>query len=330
MYFDFLLTIALSQQLAPVHLYNNKKNGIIVDVEITKNIETAQLVLCDADFTKISNVAAITSGTHDITRRIPEIQELTRPALLQLCVDGKSVGTPIWIQPLLSREIPIVEEAIRPNGETKYTKIIDWENEAKEDGFETPIISGWRVYKSQDAIFETSKGEIHVRLRPDAAPNTAWNFMKLVNGGFYNNTVFHRIVPMTSKGQPFVIQGGDPTGTGSGGPGYWLPIENSNLPHDFGVLSMARASDPDSAGSQFFFCLSREGTARLDGQYCAFGTTISGGEVIESIAAVQLANPSLGTPQNPPLVNSIELVDASPISICVPSRVPREDALYNH
>ena len=117
---------------------------------------------------------------------------------------------------------------------------------------------------------------------------------------------------MTSKGHPFVIQGGDPTGTGSGGPGWWLPIENSSLQHEFGVISMARAADPDSAGSQFFICLSREGTARLDGQYCAFGETIEGDDVIRAISSTPLADPSSGKPIDPPKIKTIRLEVPTP------------------
>jgi peptidyl-prolyl cis-trans isomerase B (cyclophilin B) len=145
-------------------------------------------------------------------------------------------------------------------------------------------------------------------MRPDVAPNTVWNFRELASGGLYQNTTFHRIVPLSSKGHPFVIQGGDPTGTGMGGAGNWLPIENSSLKHEFGVISMARAGDPDSAGCQFFLCLSREGTARLDGQYCSFGETVNGKEVINLIAEVPLRDPSTGEPMNPPQIHSITLI----------------------
>ena len=108
--------------------------------------------------------------------------------------------------------------------------------------------------------------------------------------------------------QPFVIQAGDPTGTGDGGPGYWLPLEDSKLQHDFGVISMARSDDPDSNGSQIFIALSREGTARLDGQYCAFGYAVDGAEAIKAIAQVQLADPATGRPADPPLIRTAELV----------------------
>lgn len=119
-------------------------------------------------------------------------------------------------------------------------------------------------------------------------------------------------MPLTAAGQPFVIQAGDPTATGDGGPGYWLPIEDSHLPHDFGVISMARSDDPDSNGSQFFFALSRAGTARLDGQYCAFGYAVDGAATIKAIAEVELADVKAGKAVDPPLISSAELVPAPP------------------
>ena len=149
-------------------------------------------------------------------------------------------------------------------------------------------------------------------MRPDAAPNTAWNFISLCEGGFYRGIDFHRIVPMTRDGDPFVIQAGDPTASGSGGPGYWLPIEKSDLPHDFGVISMARDVDPDSAGSQIFICLSRAGTARLDGHYCGFGYAVDGAETIRAIAAVKLVDISAGRPADPPVILGTDLLSAPP------------------
>lgn len=174
------------------------------------------------------------------------------------------------------------------------------------------LLSGFRIYPEQDVIMHTSLGDIRLAMRPDQAPNTAWNFLELCAGGFYDGVVFHRVVPMTIAGDPFVIQAGDPTGSGNGGPGYWLPIEPSQLPHDFGVISMARDTPPDSAGSQFFICLSRAGTAALDGSYCAFGYAISGSETIQAIASVELADVSSGRPTDPPVIISATLIDSPP------------------
>ncbi len=304
----FTAILFATQPLTPTRTYNSAKNGLVLTVELPKGKDFANLVLLDYDGQQLSTPAPVTKGTHDMASRIPEIHTLDSAVQLHMLVDGKSVGEPLVIQPLESREVPIVEEVLGPGGKSTYTKIVGWKNEAEEDGVDGSFLSGWRVYVDKDVLISTSEGDVRVSLRPDVAPNTVWNFRELANGGLYHNTTFHRIVPLSSKGHPFVIQGGDPTGSGMGGPGYWLPIENSSLPHDFGVISMARASDPDSAGCQFFLCLSREGTARLDGQYCSFGETVSGNDVIRAIAAAPLADPATGEPVEPPIIHSIALI----------------------
>ena len=135
------------------------------------------------------------------------------------------------------------------------------------------------------AIIEINKfGTIEIELYKDVAPITVDNFIKLVNKGFYNGLTFHRII----KG--FMIQGGCPKGNGTGGPGYSIKGEflangvNNPLKHTRGVISMARAMDPDSAGSQFF--IMHKDAPHLDGQYAAFGKVVSGIEVVDAIASV--------------------------------------------
>ena len=135
------------------------------------------------------------------------------------------------------------------------------------------------------AIIEINKfGTIEVELYKDVAPITVDNFIKLVNKGFYNGLTFHRII----KG--FMIQGGCPKGNGTGGPGYSIKGEflangvDNPLKHTRGVISMARAMDPDSAGSQFF--IMHKDAPHLDGQYAAFGKVVSGIEVVDAIASV--------------------------------------------
>ena len=125
---------------------------------------------------------------------------------------------------------------------------------------------------------DTFKAELY----PEIAPNTVNNFLSLVNKGFYNGLIFHRVI----KG--FMIQGGDPEGTGAGGPGYSIKGEfkingfDNDLKHTEGVLSMARTMFPDSAGSQFF--VMHKNSPHLDGQYAAFGKVIEGMEVVNAIA----------------------------------------------
>ena len=128
-------------------------------------------------------------------------------------------------------------------------------------------------------------GIIKAELYPDIAPISVENFVKLAGSGFYNGLIFHRVIP------GFMIQGGDPEGTGMGGPGYTIKGEftangfPNNLKHTRGVLSMARAMDPDSAGSQFF--IMHEDSPHLDGQYAAFGKLIEGIEEVDKICGVK-------------------------------------------
>jgi len=125
-------------------------------------------------------------------------------------------------------------------------------------------------------------GVMKAELYPEIAPNTVNNFIKLASTGFYNGIIFHRVI------EGFMIQGGDPTGTGMGGPGYSIKGEFSangfknTLGHSRGVLSMARATRPDSAGSQFF--IMHDSAPYLDGQYAAFGKLIEGYDVLDAIA----------------------------------------------
>ena len=135
------------------------------------------------------------------------------------------------------------------------------------------------------AIIEVNQfGAIEVELNPSVAPITVENFVKLAKKGFYNGLTFHRVI----KG--FMIQGGCPKGNGTGGPGYCIKGEfsangiNNPLKHTRGVISMARAMDPDSAGSQFF--IMHKDAPHLDGQYAAFGQVTKGIEVVDAIASV--------------------------------------------
>lgn len=138
--------------------------------------------------------------------------------------------------------------------------------------------------KNPIVTFEMEDGSKMVaELYPEIAPNSVHNFLSLVSAGFYNGLIFHRCIP------GFMIQGGCPQGTGTGGPGYSIAGEFSgnrfqnDLKHDKGVLSMARAASPNSAGSQFFIMV--EKAPHLDGQYAAFGKIIEGIEVADAIVA---------------------------------------------
>lgn len=133
--------------------------------------------------------------------------------------------------------------------------------------------------------FTMENGDVmKAELYPDVAPNTVNNFISLVKKGFYDGLIFHRVIT------GFMIQGGDPEGSGMGGPGYSIKGEfnyngvENNLKHSRGVLSMARAQHPDSAGSQFF--IMHADAPHLDGQYAAFGKLVEGEDVLDSIASI--------------------------------------------
>lgn len=158
-------------------------------------------------------------------------------------------------------------------------------------------------------------GTIELELYPHIAPNTVNNFIELANKGFYDNLTFHRII------KDFMIQGGDPDGTGGGGPGYSIKGEftenkfKNDLKHEKGIISMARTNMPDSAGSQFF--IMTKTTPSLDGKYAAFGKVTSGLDVLEKAGSVEVANEK---PKKPVVIESIK-VDTKGIKYASPKKI---------
>jgi peptidyl-prolyl cis-trans isomerase B (cyclophilin B) len=166
------------------------------------------------------------------------------------------------------------------------------------------------------AVIKTTAGEMVIEFWPDVAPNTVDNFKKLARQGFYDGTCFHRII------RNFMIQGGDPKTKdaklegewGTGDPGYKIKAEFNDRKHVRGVISMARAADPDSAGSQFFICHGE--ASSLDGQYTAFGKLTKGDDVLEKIANTPVVMGSEPQPSKPTVrveVQSIKIVPANTI-----------------
>ena len=149
-------------------------------------------------------------------------------------------------------------------------------------------------------------GVIDLELDKKAAPVTVENFEKLVKDNFYDGLIFHRVIP------GFMIQGGDPEGTGMGGPGWHIKGEfaangwNNPIPHKRGVISMARAQDPNSAGSQFF--IMHGDASYLDGQYAAFGKVVRGIEVVDKIAGVR-TNRWNNRPYEDQVIDTIRIVE---------------------
>lgn len=144
-------------------------------------------------------------------------------------------------------------------------------------------------------------GLMKAELYPEIAPNTVNNFISLINKGFYNGLIFHRVI------SGFMVQGGDPKGIGIGGPGYSIKGEfkinscDNKLAHKRGVLSMARSGHPDSAGSQFF--IMHQDSPHLDGQYAAFGMLLEGFDVLDSIASARVNYQD--TPREPQAIKSV-------------------------
>lgn len=176
---------------------------------------------------------------------------------------------------------------------------------------------GAMVVKVEPLVYATltaEQGPLTIAFFYDVAPHTTANFINLASSGFYDGLTFHRIIP------GFVVQGGDPRGDGSGGPGYMIDAEFNDRPHEEGVLSMARSGDPNeasgapprtefanSAGSQFFITLDQNTAKQLDRRYTGFGRVIEGMDVVKQLAAVPLADQRSGRPQNPPVIQRIEV-----------------------
>jgi peptidyl-prolyl cis-trans isomerase B (cyclophilin B) len=168
------------------------------------------------------------------------------------------------------------------------------------------------VSTNEVAVIKTTKGEMVIEFWPDVAPKTVENFKKLAKDGFYDGTAFHRIV----KG--FMVQGGDPLTKdasmearwGTGDPGYKIKAEFNQRSHQFGVLSMARSANPDSAGSQFFICLGD--ASFLDGKYTSFGKVLKGEDVLKALGEVQTRVAGGGEKSRPVErqgVESVKIVD---------------------
>ena len=203
------------------------------------------------------------------------------------------------------------------------------EKEYKEDLLEIDyMIDGNEASLDYDtenpvvALYIKRYGSVVIELYPSVAPNTVNNFISLVRKGFYDGNTFHRLMP------GFVLQGGDPDGVGSGGPGYSIKGEftangfNNNLSHEKWVVSMARATAPDTAGSQFFICLETDTCSTLDGSYAAFGRVIDGFEAIEAIESNEkIVDSTSGKLQNN-LVIGKALVDVKGKNYPEPDVIP--------
>jgi len=293
------ISTSVSAQISPEFGYNGIGRSFPIFVHIPPGVRgdiTIQLLApVTAD---VVEKASTTGGDQDLAKLFPDLWTAKSPKLMyaQLVIGDEKIGAAIVLQPMLNPQI----SRLKADGKTV-------EFVTDEDG---PMYNGIRAYVDKHLILDTSMGPIEFQLRPDAAPNTAWTIMELVRGGLYRDTIFHRVVAKRKDGTPFVIQGGDPTGTGSGGAGFSYPLENSTLPHDFGVISIARSTDPNTNGCQIFVALSRDGTKHLDGKYASFGQAVKGAQTIIKIAAVPVGKED--RPNDPPKIKNARLVNAPP------------------
>ncbi len=311
-------------QLAVDRLYFGVGQRVVVHVDAPENfIGEITLKLLDPGTLKVIQSVAGAKGRVDLTSLFSTIwaDKSHKVMLVQLYLDSVATGSPLVLQPMITPNIAVrVNPSTMELSESREAEVVFEDDrlssklaKGQVDSLDREVTySGLRIYREQEVVMETTAGEIVYRLRPDAAPNTAYNFMHLVSGGFYTNIIFHRVVAALSDGRPFVIQVGDPSGTGSGGPGYMIDLEKTTLAHDFGVLSMARAGDPNTNGSQVFVCLSKEGTAFLDGRYTAFAQAVSGAAVIREIAAVPVDADD--RPMDPPMILKAYTRDAPSVA----------------
>jgi len=254
---------------------------------------------------------------------------------------AEALGAPLVIQPLLTaRESQdqlgaAIEEAFRRGDIEQIRDLAALAPERKAQLRQQVRVPegerefvGLRLWRDRHIVFETTAGELELRLRPEHAPNTVYHVLGLAEGGLYDGTIFHRIINSDGQGRRFIIQGGDPLGLGSGGPGFRIDYEPSSLTHDYGVVSLARRPfEPNSGGSQFFICLSREACSALDGAYTAFAEVVRGVETIETLSRVPVGpldpdDPSsrMERPLDPPRIVRARVIDAPPLPLA-PQRV---------
>ncbi|MDA0802267.1 MAG: peptidylprolyl isomerase [Planctomycetota bacterium] len=296
---------------------------MVVDISRDGVTGEVDLALLDAAGTEVASVT-VRELSVDLLTVLPAIATMERAAYLQAVVQGDAVGSPLVIEPLRTPRRVRTRELTTPEG-TVRMDIIGWDAEAlpsatEEDraamaakvALEEVVTAGFRLYLEEDVLLSTDRGDMRIAFAHDQAPATGHNMRRLAREGFYDGLVFHRIVAIGRDGNPFVVQGGDPAGTGDGTPGYAITLEESDLPFDFGVLGMARADEPHSVGCQFFIALSREGTARLDGKYSAFAYCTEGEPAIRALETSVIEDPVTQRPAIPPRILQATVVPAPP------------------
>lgn len=337
-------------RLVPARTYVGVNQPVLISIEAAGAAHRSLQLINPATGDVVEQASVVAEERLDLAALFPTLwtRRSTETLYAQLYEGARPVGSPLVLQPLTTParasdalSAAVLEAAAKADRgamERIMSAGASWRERQSqlvriEETEGAGSLNGLRVYALKDVTLETSAGPMRVRLRPDAAPNTAFHFLHLVEGGLYDGLVFHRIVNADARGRPFIVQGGDPTGAGGGGPGFRIDFERSTLQHTFGVLSMARLpTDPNSGGSQFFICLSREACVALDGQYAAFGEVVEGAETLLLIAATPVgpldpANPSSPheRPLEPPVIRRAFAELAPPFGTG-PNRVERDAA----
>lgn len=299
-----LSPLAVFAQLTPDRTYYGVRRAVPMTIAVPAGaVGDVSVALLSPKDASVIQSAPASAGSVDLQSLFPNLWTTPTLSYAQLMVGEEKVGPAVVLQPLVNPPYARLKSSTGQVTTDPRAGRIAWDSEGT-------AFSGFRAWTDRHVVFETSLGEIEFRMRPEHAPNSCWNFMQLAAGGFYTDIQFHRILAKHPSGEPFVIQVGDPTGTGEGGPGYAFDLERSTMEHDFGVLSMARSSEPNSNGSQIFVCMSRTATRHLDGNYTAFGETVRGVETL--MALISVPTDENGRPADPPVLRSARLVDAPP------------------
>lgn len=311
---------AARAQLTPDRLYFGFDQRITVTVSAPPEYAgDLRIRLYDPRSGEVVSESSAALGRVDLAGLFPRLWQTPEPRVLyaQLMVGSEPVGAALVLDP---RRTPDAARLVDPvtlrptedpaQGRPMFSRAATGSGGGGTAAVQAPAYAAMRVYPERLVVLHSSEGPLTFRMRPDHAPNTVFNFLHLVEGGFYTAVPFHRIVNRLADGSRFVVQAGDPTGNGDGGPGYAIDLEPSTLHHAYGVLSMARSADPNSAGSQVFICLGRTGTAGLDGLYTSFGELVDGSPALEAIAATPTGERD--RPLEPPVIERAELIEAPP------------------
>ncbi len=337
-------------QIAPERLYYGVNQPVPVVVRCPDGAAAPEVRLYEPSGGQPIDTASAAPGRIDLASMFPLLWTTRKPRLLyaQLHLDGEAIGAPLVLQPMLTPRAvrdgltDATLRAVENPSSPAMPRLLNMPGSEREalrkqavaDALEHPVYAGLRLWVDRHVILETSLGSMELRLRPDKAPNTVVHFLNLVEGGYYTNTPFHRIVAADAQGRPFLAQAGDPTGLGGGGPGFHIDLEPNNLEHDLGVVSLARRpDDPCSGGGQFFICLGKEACRALDGHYTAFAEVVAGGQALKAIASAPLGPQDPAVPGSPverplePLVIITALLIEAPPFGTGPGRISAKDLL---